>query len=155
MLARNMIGLIQRVRSARVEIDGNSVAEIGPGLLVFVCARQGDSERTADRLLERILGYRIFPDSGGKMNRSVRDISGGVLLVPQFTLAADTSSGMRPSLGTALAPEPAERLFRYLAERAGAAHGAVACGRFGADMQVSLVNDGPVTFWLEVPAGTV
>lgn len=146
-----MIGLIQRVSSARVDIGGELAGEIGRGALVFVCAQQGDTEAGVERLLERVLGYRIFPDDRGRMNRSLRDIGGGLLLVPQFTLAADTSSGTRPSLGTAMAPEPAARLFDLLVERARALHAPVTCGRFGADMQVSLVNDGPVTFWLEVP----
>lgn len=143
-----MIALLQRVRRAQVEIGGVSVGRIGPGVLAFVCAEKGDSTAQAERMLDRILGYRIFSDDAGRMNRSLRDVAGGLLLVPQFTLAADTASGTRPSLGTALEPKPASELFDLLVNRARALHSAVECGRFGADMQVELVNDGPVTFWL-------
>ena len=145
-----MIALLQRVSTAQVEIEGEVVGQIDSGVLAFVCAEKGDTEAQVDRLLERILGYRMFSDGAGKMNKSLRDLAGGLLLVPQFTLAADTSSGTRPSLGTALAPDAALMLFVRLVKEARARHGSVACGRFGANMQVGLVNDGPVTFWLEV-----
>ena len=145
-----MIALLQRVSTAQVEIEGEVVGRIDSGLLAFVCAEKGDTEAQVDRLIERILGYRMFSDGAGKMNKSLRDLAGGLLLIPQFTLAADTSSGTRPSLGTALAPDAASMLFVRLVEGARARHGSVACGRFGANMQVGLVNDGPVTFWLEV-----
>ena len=144
-----MIGLLQRVLSARVEIEGRSAGAIGRGLLVLVGVERSDDESRADRLLERLLGYRVFPDAAGKMNLSVADIGGGLLLVPQFTLAADTDKGMRPSFTPAAAPEPGQRLFDYLVEHARARHALVETGVFGADMQVSLTNDGPVTFWLE------
>jgi D-tyrosyl-tRNA(Tyr) deacylase len=144
-----MIGLIQRVTEAAVRVDGQVVGAIPRGILTLVGIRRGDDEAAADRLLERLLGYRVFPDDQGRMNRSVRDIGGGLLLVPQFTLAADTHKGTRAGFSAAAAPEEARRLFAYLVERAGAAHGPVAAGIFGADMQVSLINDGPVTFWLE------
>lgn len=145
-----MIGLLQRVRLARVDVDGKTVGAIGQGLLVFVGVEQGDGEPAADRLLGRLLGYRVFPDASGKMNLSLQDIGGGLLLVPQFTLAADTNKGMRPSFTPAAAPAEGQRLFEYLAARARARHAPVATGRFGADMQVTLTNDGPVTFWLKV-----
>lgn len=149
-----MIGLLQRVARASVDIDGSRVAEIGPGLLVLIGVQRNDSEREADRLLERLLGYRVFPDDDGKMNLDVRASGGGLLLVPQFTLAADTSSGTRPGFSTAAEPDVGRHLFEYLLKRAEARHEPVASGRFGADMQVALVNDGPVTFSLEVrPAG--
>ena len=144
-----MIGLLQRVRTARVDVDDKTVATIGPGLLVFIGVEQGDDEPKADRLLERLQGYRVFPDAAGKMNLSVADIGGGVLLVPQFTLAADTDKGMRPSFTRAASPEQGKRLFEYLVNRARAQHAPVDSGVFGADMQVTLTNDGPVTFWLE------
>ena len=143
-----MIGLLQRVTEARVAVAGDTVGAIGCGLLVLIGVERGDSEVQADRLLERLLGYRVFPDADGKMNLSVRDIGGGLLLVPQFTLPADTRKGMRPSFTPAAAPEEGVRLFDYLVARARAQHPGVATGRFGADMQVSLTNDGPVTFWL-------
>ncbi len=145
-----MIGLLQRVRLARVDVDGKTVGVIDQGLLVFVGVEQGDGEAAADRLLERLLGYRVFPDAAGKMNLSLQDIGGGLLLVPQFTLAADTDKGMRPSFTPAAAPAEGRRLFEYLAASAHARHAPVATGRFGADMQVTLTNDGPVTFWLKV-----
>ena len=145
-----MIALLQRVTQAAVEVDGASVGRIGPGLMVLVCAERGDGEAAADRLLERVLGYRVFADAAGKMNLSLREVQGGLLLVPQFTLAADTHKGMRPSFTPAAAPADGERLFDYFAAKARAAHAAVATGRFGAHMQVSLVNDGPVTIWLRV-----
>jgi len=145
-----MIGLLQRVTQARVEVDGASVGAIGPGLMVLVCAERDDGEAEADRLLERLLGYRVFSDAAGKMNLSLRDVQGGLLLVPQFTLAADTRKGMRPSFTPAAVPAEGERLFDYLVARARVAYPAVETGKFGAHMQVSLVNDGPVTIWLRV-----
>ena len=145
-----MIGLLQRVCRAHVEVDGQRIAEINAGLLVLVGVQQGDSEREVTRLLERLLGYRVFPDAAGRMNLSLEDTAGELLLVPQFTLAADTRSGMRPSFTPAAAPAEGERLFDELVNQAVLTDVPVACGQFGADMQVSLVNDGPVTFWLEV-----
>jgi D-tyrosyl-tRNA(Tyr) deacylase len=144
-----VIGLLQRVRSARVDVAGETVAAIGRGLLVLVGVQRADDEARADRLLERLLGYRVFPDEAERMNLSLRDIRGGLLLVPQFTLAADTRKGSRASFTPAAPPEEGRRLFDYLAGRARGAHAEVQTGRFGADMQVSLINDGPVTFWLE------
>lgn len=144
-----MIGLLQRVSQAEVSVAGVSVGRIGPGLLVLVGVQRGDSEARADRLLERLLGYRVFPDTEGRLNLSLRDIGGGLLLVPQFTLAADTRKGRRPSFSTAAPPQEGERLFVHLLEQARASGVAVASGRFGADMRVSLTNEGPVTFWLE------
>ena len=149
-----MIGLLQRVQSAAVSVAGERLADIGPGLLVLVGVQRGDSQREARRLLERLLGYRVFPDAEGRMNLSLQDSGGGLLLVPQFTLAADTAKGMRPSFTPAADPATGERLFAQLVDMAKQQHSPVGCGRFGADMQVMLVNDGPVTFWLEVsPAG--
>jgi D-aminoacyl-tRNA deacylase len=145
-----MIGLLQRVNSASVAIAGEEIAAIGAGLLVLVGIQLGDGEHQAERLLERLLGYRVFADPAGKMNLSVSDTGGDLLLVPQFTLAADTRTGMRPGFSTAADPETGSRLFRLMVELADQRHAGVACGRFGADMQVALVNDGPVTFWLEV-----
>lgn len=144
-----MIGLIQRVSAARVEVAGATLGAIDRGLLVLVGVVRGDATTRADRLLERVLGYRVFPDELGRMNLSLRDVEGGLLLVPQFTLAADTRKGTRASFTTAAAPEDGERLFDYLVTQARAAHPDVQVGRFGADMQVSLTNDGPVTFWLQ------
>jgi D-aminoacyl-tRNA deacylase len=144
-----VIGLLQRVTEARVEVAGETLGEIGTGLLVLVAVQPDDTPARAERLVERLLGYRVFPDALQRMNRSLREIGGGLLLVPQFTLAADTSGGTRPSFTSAAPPELGERLFGHLVECAGAAHPEVATGRFGADMQVSLINDGPVTFWLE------
>ena len=144
-----MIGLLQRVARADVVVDGETVGEIGRGLMVLVGVEAGDSEREANRLLERLLGYRVFPDDAGKMNLSLTDIAGGLLLVPQFTLAADTNKGMRPSFSSAAPPEEGRRLFDYVVEEARSQHAAVAAGRFGADMKVSLTNDGPVTFWIQ------
>ena len=149
-----MIGLLQRVSSARVDIGVETVGAIGRGLLVLVCAERGDDEASAVRLLERLLNYRVFHDALGKMNLSLRDIHGGLLLVPQFTLAADTSSGNRPSFTPAAPPEEGRRLFDFLVSRATATHPGSASGRFGAAMQASLTNDGPVTFWLRVPPAT-
>jgi len=144
-----LIALIQRVAEARVRIAGETAGEIGRGVLALIGVERGDGEREAARLAERVLGYRIFPDAEGKMNRSLADIGGGLLLVPQFTLAADTRSGTRPGFSTAAAPEEGRRLFDVLLNLCREKHAAVATGRFGADMQVSLVNDGPVTFWLQ------
>ena len=146
-----MIGLLQRVSAAAVMVDGGTVGAIERGLLVLVGVERGDGELQADRLLERLLGYRVFADAEGKMNLSLRDVDGGLLLVPQFTLAADTGKGMRPSFTPAAPPADGERLFDYLLARALLAHPRVASGRFGADMQVQLINDGPVTFYLRVP----
>jgi D-tyrosyl-tRNA(Tyr) deacylase len=148
-----MIGLLQRVQSAGVEVAGKSIAHIGNGLLVLVGIQKGDTGKEASRLLERLLGYRVFPDRAGKMNLSVRDVSGELLLVPQFTLAADTRTGMRPGFSTAADPADGERLFAHLVSLAGKQYERVASGQFGADMLVALVNDGPVTFWLEVSPG--
>lgn len=145
-----MIALIQRVTRAAVEVDNRTIGQIDQGVLAFIGVERGDSEANAERLLQRIIGYRIFEDSAGKMNRSLADIRGGLLLVPQFTLAADTNSGMRPSFSTAAPPAEGEQLFEHLASRAETSHPDVATGRFGADMQVALINDGPVTFWLQV-----
>lgn len=144
-----MIALIQRVTEARVEVDGEVVGAIGPGLLALVAVEPDDTEARAVRLLERLLGYRVFEDSDGRMNRSLIESGGGLLLVSQFTLAADTTKGMRPSFTRAAAPELGRRLFDHLVAAARAAHPRVATGRFGAHMRVHLVNDGPVTLRLE------
>jgi D-aminoacyl-tRNA deacylase len=144
-----MIGLIQRVSRAAVTTGGRCVGEIGRGTLALIGVRRSDDPAAADRLLERLLGYRIFPDEQGRMNLSLREIGGGLLLVPQFTLAADTHKGTRAGFSAAAAPQAARELFAYLLERARGAHSPVAAGEFGADMQIELVNDGPVTFWLE------
>ena len=146
-----MIGLLQRVSQAQVVVAGTTIAAIGTGLLVLVGVQRGDGAGQADRLLERLLGYRVFADAAGRMNLSVRDVQGDVLLVPQFTLAADTRQGMRAGFSTAAEPEEARRWFEYLALQARLQYARVQAGSFGADMQVGLVNDGPVTFWLEVP----
>lgn len=145
-----MIGLLQRVIEAEVRMEGETIAAIGRGLLVFIGVECGDGEAQAERLLERLLGYRVFPDRDDKMNLSVSDIAGGLLLVPQFTLPADTKKGMRPSFSSAAAPDQGRRLFDYLVQCAERSPLNVGCGRFGAKMQVALVNDGPVTFWLQV-----
>lgn len=145
-----MIGLLQRVSEAGVKVEDEVVGSIEQGLMVLVGVERGDTEKTADRLLERLLGYRVFEDEQGKMNLSVSDISGGLLLVPQFTLPADTRKGSRPSFTPAAPPEEGQRWFDYLVAQACAQHSVVQTGRFGADMKVSLVNDGPVTFWLQV-----
>jgi len=145
-----LIALIQRVSQARVAVDGKTTGEIGAGLLVLVCAERGDTEAQADKLLAKILRLRIFGDEAGKMNRSVQDIGGGLLLVSQFTLAADTSGGNRPSFTNAAAPEEGRRLYEYLVTQARAAHPVVQTGEFAAHMQVHLVNDGPVTIPLTV-----
>ena len=143
-----MIGLAQRVTEARVMVDDALIGEIGSGLLVLVGVERDDGTTQADRLLERLLGYRVFADAAGKMNLNLREMSGGLLLVPQFTLAADTRKGMRPSFTPAAPPKVGERLFDHLLEQARRQYAPVAAGRFGAHMRVSLINDGPVTFWL-------
>ncbi len=148
-----MIALLQRVTEAWVEAGGERIAGIGTGLLVLVGVERGDSAAQADRLLERVLGYRVFGDASGKMNLGLNDTGGGLLLVPQFTLAADTSSGRRPGFSQAASPQQGEEWFDYLVARARDRHPVVEAGRFGADMQVGLVNDGPVTFWLQVRPG--
>ncbi|MDC8759715.1 D-aminoacyl-tRNA deacylase [Janthinobacterium fluminis] len=145
-----MIALLQRVSHASVAVDGACIGAIDAGLLVLLCAERGDTEREADLLLTKLLGYRVFGDAAGKMNRSVADVGGGLLLVPQFTLAADTKSGSRPSFTPAASPQDGLRLFDYMVGQARQRHAVVATGRFGADMKVSLTNDGPVTFWLQV-----
>lgn len=145
-----MIGLLQRVTSASVVVDEETIAAIETGLMVLVGMQRGDTHKEAERLLQRLLAYRVFEDEAGKMNRSLTDIQGGLLLVPQFTLPADTRKGNRPSFTPALAPDQAEPLFQKLLALAKNHHNTVASGQFGADMQVSLTNDGPVTFWLEV-----
>jgi D-aminoacyl-tRNA deacylase len=142
--------LLQRVAEARVVIAGNTVGQIGPGLLVLVCAERGDAEAQADKLLAKILKLRIFSDDAGKMNRSVQDVGGGLLVVSQFTLAADVSGGNRPSFTSAAAPEDGRRLYDYFVVRARALHPVVQTGQFAADMQVHLVNDGPVTIPLRI-----
>jgi D-tyrosyl-tRNA(Tyr) deacylase len=145
-----MIGLIQRVTHADVRVNGEVVGAIERGILALIGVRKGDDQAAADRLLERLLSYRIFPDAQGRMNLSVQEIpQGALLLVPQFTLAADTQKGTRAGFSTAAAPEVARGLFDYLLAKARATQVPVAAGKFGADMQVSLTNDGPVTFWLE------
>jgi D-tyrosyl-tRNA(Tyr) deacylase len=144
-----MIALIQRVTEARVQVAGRTVGEIGPGLLALIGVVRGDGPAQASRLLQRLLDYRVFPDAAGRMNRSLRDCAGGLLLVPQFTLAADTASGNRPGFSTAAEPAAAQALFAELLAAARAVHDPVGAGEFGAHMQLSLVNDGPVTFWLE------
>ena len=151
-----MIGLIQRVSQASVQVDGAVVGEIGPGLLVLLCAEQGDTEAQVDKFLGKLLKLRIFSDDAGKMNRSVQDLdgqglAGGLLVVSQFTLAADTSGGTRPSFTQAAAPAEGRRLYDDFVAKARAAHPCVATGRFAAHMAVSLVNDGPVTIPLRVP----
>ena len=145
-----MLAVVQRVSEARVVVAGRTLGEIGPGLLVLVCAERGDTEAQADRLLAKLLKLRIFSDESGKMNRSVQDIGGGLLLVSQFTLAADVSGGNRPSFTNAAPPEQGRRLYDYLVAQGRAAHPVVATGEFAADMQVQLVNDGPVTIPLTV-----
>ena len=144
-----MIALIQRVTRADVRIGDRVSGAIDRGILALIGVTRGDDRAAADRLLERVLTYRIFPDAAGRMNASLRDIGGGLLLVPQFTLAADTRKGTRPGFSTAAAPDEARLLFDYLLAQARLSHPTVAAGEFGADMQVSLTNDGPVTFWLE------
>jgi len=145
-----MLSVIQRVSEARVVVDGEVIGEIGPGLLVLVCAERGDTDALADKLLAKLLKLRIFSDDAGKMNRSVQDIAGGLLLVSQFTLAADTSGGNRPSFTNAAPPDEGRRLYDYFVEKARAAHPVVQTGRFAADMKVQLVNDGPVTIPIKI-----
>ena len=146
-----MIALIQRVSEASVVVNGKVAGEISRGILALIGVERGDAEQQADRLLERLLAYRIFPDAEGRMNRDLSEAGGGLLLVPQFTLAADTNRGNRPSFTPAAPPDQGERLFSYLADRARKKLAGVQTGIFGADMTVRLVNDGPVTFWLQVP----
>ncbi|MHB8424848.1 MAG: D-aminoacyl-tRNA deacylase [Gammaproteobacteria bacterium] len=148
-----MIGLLQRVNRASVEVQGKPIAAIGRGLLVFIGVECADTEAQGERLLQRLLAYRVFADDAGRMNRDIREIKGELLLVPQFTLPADTRKGNRPSFTPAAPPEMGRQLFEYLCVQAERLHAATAHGVFGADMQVHIVNDGPVTFWLQVPAG--
>jgi D-tyrosyl-tRNA(Tyr) deacylase len=147
-----LIGLLQRVIHASVEVDGEEIARIGAGLLVLVGVERGDDEATAERLLDRLISYRVFADAEGRMNLSLTDTGGALLLVPQFTLAADTAKGLRPGFSRAAPPADAERLFGYMAKRAGIRLPGAQSGRFGAHMKVSLTNDGPVTLWIRVPA---
>ncbi len=147
-----MIGLLQRVSRAQVTVGEKTVGAIDAGLLVFLGVEKDDGEAEATRLLERLLGYRVFADADGKMNLSLRDTGGGLLLVPQFTLPADTRKGMRPSFTPAAPPEQGRALFDTVVAAARDCHPRVAAGRFGADMQVELINDGPVTFWLQTVA---
>ena len=146
-----MIALLQRVTHAEARVAGESVGAVGRGLLVLAAVERGDDEARVERIAERILGYRVFPDEAGKMNRNVTEIDGELLLVSQFTLAADTRKGARPSFTPAAAPEEGLRLFEHFVETVRARYPRIATGRFGADMQVSLVNDGPVTFILQSP----
>jgi D-aminoacyl-tRNA deacylase len=146
-----MIGLLQRVSSAEVRVDGAVVGAIGRGILVFVAVTHGDTPACAERLLERLLSYRVFADTNGRMNLSTRDVAGGLLLVPQFTLAADTATGTRAGFSKAAPADAARSLFGHLLGAAQRSYAPVSAGVFGAAMQVSLVNDGPVTFWLETP----
>jgi D-aminoacyl-tRNA deacylase len=146
-----MIALIQRVSRAEVRVSGEVIGAIGRGVLALIGVQRADTDAAAERVLERVLSYRIFSDLEGRMNLSVREVGGGLLLVPQFTLAADTHKGTRAGFSLAAAPEEARRLFAYLLDRARSAYAPVSAGVFGADMQVALVNDGPVTFWLETP----
>lgn len=144
-----MIGLLQRVSQASVTVAGREVGRIGPGLLVLVGVEKGDCEARAERLLDRLLGYRVFADAAGRMNRSLVDVAGGLLLVSQFTLVAETHKGARPSFSAAAPADEGRRLFDYMVERARARHAPVETGIYAAHMEVALVNDGPVTFWLE------
>jgi D-tyrosyl-tRNA(Tyr) deacylase len=146
-----MIGLLQRVTCAEVVVAERSVGRIDAGLLVLVCAERGDGDEQADRLLEKLVACRVFSDGTGRMNLSLRDVKGGLLLGPQFTLAADTRKGSRPSFTPAAPPEEGRRLFHYMLARARLQQPRVEAGEFGADMKVSLTNDGPVTIWLQVP----
>ena len=145
-----MKAVLQRVRQASVTVDGEQIGRIGQGLLVLLCAERGDGELQADKMLAKILRLRIFADDDDKMNRSVQDVAGGLLLVSQFTLAADTSSGNRPGFSSAAAPADGRRLFDYFVQQARLAHADVQTGRFGASMQVSLINEGPVTIPLRI-----
>ena len=148
-----MIALLQRVSSASVTVDGEKIAAIPQGLLVLLAVEKKDDEATVDRLAEKILKYRVFADADDKMNLSVLDIKGSVLMVPQFTLAADTRKGRRPGFSSAASPAMAEKMFRYLVQQAHNQFTDVESGEFGADMQVQLINDGPVTFWLQTKNG--
>jgi D-tyrosyl-tRNA(Tyr) deacylase len=145
-----LIALLQRVRHAEVAVAGQIIGRIGTGLLALIGVQRGDDEATAERLLERLLSYRVFADDHGRMNLSLKQIHGDLLLVPQFTLAADTASGTRPGFSAAATPADGRRLFDHFVARARASGLVTQTGQFGADMQVSLTNDGPVTFWLEV-----
>lgn len=145
-----MLAVVQRVREAKVVVEGRTIGEIGPGLLALVCAERGDTEAQADKLLAKMLKLRIFGDEAGKMNRSVQDVGGGLLVVSQFTLAADTSGGNRPSFTNAAPPDEGRRLYEYFVAQARAAHPMVQTGEFAADMKVHLVNDGPVTIPMQV-----
>lgn len=146
-----LIALLQRVREASVTVDGEQIGRIAHGLLVLLCAEKDDTQAQAEALLSKLLAYRVFSDEAGKMNLSLTQVAGGLLIVPQFTLAADTRSGTRPSFSPAAAPALGRQLFDYVVARAKVLHPIVETGRFGADMQVALVNDGPVTFWLQTP----
>jgi len=146
-----LIALLQRVSEASVRVDGELIGRIDQGLLIFLCAERNDTEKEADALLAKLLAYRVFYDADGKMNLNVAQINGGVLLVPQFTLAADTRSGTRPSFTPAAPPALARQLFDYVVDRARTMHSVVETGQFGTDMKVALINDGPVTFWLHLP----
>ena len=146
-----MIALLQRVSEASVRVDGELIGRIDQGLLIFLCAERNDTEKEADALLAKLLAYRVFYDADGKMNLNVAQVNGGVLLVPQFTLAADTRSGTRPSFTPAAPPALASQLFDYVVDRARTMHSVVETGQFGTDMKVALINDGPVTFWLHLP----
>ncbi len=145
-----MIGLLQRVSEARVTVDGKVIGEVGKGLLVLVCAQREDTEENAEKLAKKILAYRIFEDENGKMNKSISDVGGELLVVSQFTLAADTSRGLRPSFTPAAAPDVGERLYEHFVSAVRQSPLKVETGEFGAHMQVGLVNDGPVTIWVEV-----
>lgn len=145
-----MIALLQRVTQASVSVEGQEIGRIQKGLMVLVCAERDDTEKEAQALLTKLLSYRVFSDAAGKMNLNLEQAGGALLLVPQFTLAADTRSGTRPSFTPAAPPDVAKKLFDYFVASAREAHAIVETGRFGADMQVSLTNDGPVTFWLQV-----
>ncbi len=149
-----MIGLLQRVAEAQVSVSGRSIGTIGPGLAVLIGVERGDGSAEADRLLERLLSYRVFADEAGRMNRSLLEVGGDLLLVPQFTLAADTRKGTRAGFSRAAEPEEGARLFSRLVDEARKQVKGLACGEFGAYMQVRLTNDGPVTFWLQVAPGT-
>jgi D-tyrosyl-tRNA(Tyr) deacylase len=143
-----VIALIQRVAEASVAVGGEAIGAIGRGILALIGVERGDTESEAERLAQRVIGYRIFADAAGKMNLSLKDVQGGLLLVPQFTLVADTNSGTRPGFSSGASPAVGEKLFLSFVEKAKALHSNVQTGRFGEDMKVSLVNDGPVTFWL-------
>lgn len=145
-----MIGLLQRVSNSKVSVNGQIIGEIQQGIMVLVGVEKGDTQENADKLLQKLLKYRVFSDDQGKMNLSLMDINGGLLLVPQFTLAADTNSGLRPSFSSAAPPEKGKELFEYLISQAKVLYPNVETGQFGADMQIALVNDGPVTFNIKV-----